>query len=294
MVKATTGEGFIILTLLLVSLASLSSGLDCPSNSISVSNNTLCECNIGYGGNAETGVCNECLNGFFKREVGNTECSACPAYSDTNNTIGSTSQNSCVCLAGFGGDAATGECVACDYGFYKSASNSLCSACPGNSSTDTTNSTSVSSCRCNVGYSGSAAKGSGCLACPNGYFKTSNSDGNCNACPKNSDTNGDIGAFSSDACSCISGYEGNATSVSGCSTCKNGFYKSSSGNSACAACPLYSDTKGTAGSTSRSACLCLAGFGGNATAEGCLGNFLFYILLSCPPHLFTLPFLNLS
>jgi len=118
----------------------------CPANSTSAAGSDAradCSCNAGYGGDAATGECLICVPGTYKTDVANTACSictddhyctggtnrtACPANS--TSAAGSDARADCSCNAGYGGDAATGECLICVPGTYKyGIGNAECDVC---------------------------------------------------------------------------------------------------------------------------------------------------------------------
>ena len=224
---------------------------------------THCLCNPGYTGDEGINItCSQCPIGTFKEISGAAACVACMAgtYQDT---IGQT------------------DCTQCVAGTYqdRSGQNSSisCNVCPSFTYSDI-GSPNLTSCRCNVGYTG--PNGKACTACPEGYFKSQNGSSACIACPAGTwsssravtgcklcppDTySTSIGAMeeimctrcpkftisasgssSEDQCLCAPGYSG--PNGGNCSACEPGFEKPLPGNSTCAPCTLgtYSENRGS-------------------------------------------------
>ena len=87
-------------------------------------------------------------------------CTACPT-----NAVSAEGQSSCVCAAGYTGDAEVGEdCVAFEAGTYMDLDASRCNACPTNA-VSAEGSAGLSSCVCAAGYTGDAGEGEDCVAC---------------------------------------------------------------------------------------------------------------------------------
>lgn len=106
-----------------------------------------------------------CPNGTISQSYGATVCSACPPNSIRVDPM------SCTCAAGYVGtlvDGWRGTCVACNAGFYRSANDSRCVACPLNSRGPIA-SKSLPECKCDYGFYKVAPKRSGdpftCAAC---------------------------------------------------------------------------------------------------------------------------------
>jgi hypothetical protein len=115
----------------------------CPENSASPVGSksaTACVCNSGYLG-VNGGPCTACEAGKYQNDQTCTTCSEgkfCPTGSSsaqncpggTSSAPGSTSQDDCICNAGYtGSDGAA--CKACEEGKYKSArGSSACRSCP--------------------------------------------------------------------------------------------------------------------------------------------------------------------
>ena len=243
-------------------------------------------------------------------------CTACP--SNTQSGLGSTVLTSCVCNLGFTGPD-SGTCAACAAGKYKTVPGpdtctdcdagtyltttgatalAPCTACPSNTQSGL-GSTSLSSCVCNLGFTG--PDGGPCAAFAAGKYKTvpgtvactdcaagtySTTTGataldTCTACPSN--TQSGLGSTVLTSCVCNLGFTGpNGETCAACAAgkykywrgpetcydCDAGTYSTTTGAIAlatCIACP--SNTQSDLGSTS---CVCNLGFtgpdGGTCTA----------------------------
>jgi alpha-tubulin suppressor-like RCC1 family protein len=102
----------------------------CPTNSTTIGlgsiNMTDCKCNMGFTG-PDGGSCTKCGSGKYKDRIGASDCSDCPANS--NSLEGSTAQTDCKCNAGYSGSDGS-ECTACEAGFYKdSTGDGSCQPC---------------------------------------------------------------------------------------------------------------------------------------------------------------------
>jgi hypothetical protein len=147
-----------------------------------------------------------------------------------------------MCNAGYGGSATsgTGTCTPCSNGYYKSTlSNVACTSCGTNTITQALG-ISQTYCSCNVGYTGNAAAGGTCAACEGSTYKVSTGSASCTTCPSKSQTQ-TTGNSARSACECLPHYSGDAATGT-CSICEYGYYKISSGNTACSICPSYSTT----------------------------------------------------
>ncbi|KAJ1480913.1 hypothetical protein T484DRAFT_2770569 [Baffinella frigidus] len=168
-----------------------------------------CTCPAGFTGDAAAsgGSCAACTAGTYKSVMGSAVCTTCPS-----NSVSAEGGISCGCPAGFTGDAASrcicsvgytggdgGPCTECGAGTYKDATGSAaCAVCPsgsfasGASSSACTScgantasaegSTTSSGCGCAPGFSGDAAGGGICTACPTGTY--SGGAAKCSACPE--------------------------------------------------------------------------------------------------------------
>ena len=124
----------------------------CPTHAVSVEGSTArisCECPAGYTGDAGVGQgCALCDAGTYKDLIGSVTCTACP--SNAVSVRGSTGLNSCLCRAGYTGDAGSGEdCVACDANTFKPLDGQdACLLCPANAAS----ADEGRSCMCDSGH----------------------------------------------------------------------------------------------------------------------------------------------
>lgn len=206
----------------------------CPDNSNSgVASPSLasCICNVGFEG-LYADACTPCAAGHYKNTVGNdycldcvpgswsdtgaTACLSCPAYS--TSPAASPSVASCMCNAGYYG-ANAGVCSACAAGKYKgtagnvncvdcvagwsAAGASVCTACPASSASPPA-SQAITSCTCNVGYTGTAGI---CAACAAGKYKDTVGFAACSQCTVNRGASC-VACTLARACTCNAGYIG--------------------------------------------------------------------------------------
>ncbi|KAJ1489967.1 hypothetical protein T484DRAFT_1665185, partial [Baffinella frigidus] len=146
---------------------------------------------------------------------------------------GSTGRSSCLCLAGYGGDAGSGEeCVACDAGTFKPFDGpAACASCPANvESAD-----GGRSCGCGLGNWSTSSKLPECAPCEAGTYKDTTDASGCTACPPNAVSAEESTARSN--CQCPAGYTGDAGAGDSCVPCEAGTYKAVSGSAECTACP---------------------------------------------------------
>lgn len=182
-------------------------------------------------------------------------------------------------------------CVGCGVGSFLNVDGE-CQACPGNSSTYTgVNATSMDDCVCKPNYFNSTAWV--CEPCPNNTFKTELGNTTCISC----DT-------SPEACVCPPGYEGDpSTSCIPCGQGYYGYYNSNLSAYICTACPpntynvldaattveacqpCPSNSTSGAGSGSKDACVCNAGFY-TSTVTGS-DAWTSWTCLACPPGSFS-------
>jgi hypothetical protein len=167
-------------------------------------------CGVGQAPNNETLQCDPCAKGYYKEEVSNQSCSACPlnTYGTERGATtmsvclpclgGSTSVNgsdACSCRPGTTGPPGscdlcgagkfktvdgTEACATCSAGKYSQVGFSECINCPENTFSEA-GSTSQSECVCNAGYT--QGPGGVCDACDYGTFKSGNGSYPCEACP---------------------------------------------------------------------------------------------------------------
>ena len=190
-----------------------------------------CVCDAGYTGPAGS-TCTPCSAGKYKTATGSAACTNCETgtYSSTlaatavetcvgcpagtNSPATSTSSAACIfppCNAGYTGQ--DGICSTCAAGTYKvgigsasctpcvtgkysttpaATAETACLSCPVNSNSPS-QSSAVTACKCNVGYSG--PDGDVCAPCAPGTYKDTIGPATCTSCP----------SFSGDACmSCVS------------------------------------------------------------------------------------------
>ena len=131
------------------------------------------------------------------------------------------------------------------------ANSSICLQCPLNSFHVLLGATSVKSCQCNAGYTGTIEySDSICTACPAGKFKDNAGNSTCQECPQN--TYSEIAASlciqcpanSSSAansnsisdCLCDPGFKYSSLNGGSCEMCLEGTYKNSYANTVCLAC----------------------------------------------------------
>lgn len=291
----------------------------CPMNAFCY--NTVgsfyCECDRGYSG-PDVYNCTACPAGQYKDVTGTSNCTHCPedTYSEvpavqtssgclqcplnSDSEAGTTNSTLCLCRPGYTWqDLQT--CSACVAGKYKTGIGpQACTACPGgtylvstagyalsqclacaNHSDSPAGSETVSSCICNIGFTGS--NGGPCTVCAPGTFKNSTGSETCTLCDENrySEIEGGIsdleclkctpfsrsvaGANLREQCLCIPGYAGAGLPGQLCIPCGPGTYKSVSGHEQCTPCPVNSFSP--AGSTELLNCFCLPGFVGAGAAD---------------------------
>ena len=196
----------------------------------------------------------------------NTQCSSCMFLSD------------CVCRAGYYGNNRD-NCTACVIGTYKQSTGfGSCVSCPGNTTTSSIGSVSVSDCVCPFGTYMESVSLQTCASCPGntstfrfgsvnvsdcdcaiGTYMESVSLQTCTPCPSNTTTLS-TGSVSISDCVCKTGYSGN--DGESCTACAAGTYKESSGSGPCVMCPANTLSLNTA-SVSIFDCVCVIGYGWN-------------------------------
>ena len=249
----------------------------CPAESTSPqgsSSSSACRCNKGYTG-PSGGACTACSAGKYKETTGSSECVQCEAgkYS-TSEAKGATSSSSCrLCPAGSSspaGSSTLARCT-CSQGLILNETSSgvacveqgLANSClapdcnPGEFLYLCT-CARCEACRAGTQRQGCVGSSPGsCENCAAGTFKASFSTAECSACPEGMQSaEGASACGKSESSSCKPGYVAESGSPP-CTACAAGKYRAQD-DSACTACPANSDSK--AGSTSRSLCLCVAGF----------------------------------
>eukprot|EP00727_Mastigamoeba_balamuthi_P012016 m51a1_g7437 hypothetical protein (1004) ;mRNA; r:63978-70807 len=203
-------------------------------------NASHCQCSAGYQASGNT--CVECPLNTFKAGPGFGQCTPCAADASTLST-GATGRASCLCNAGYGGDASQegGVCTQCTPGLFKPFGNGQCSACPLGATSTTPGSTNRSDCVCNAGMRGDASvEGGTCTACPAGTFKSAGNS-ECLSCPSN--TTSSEGAST---CSCAAGFYLDSNRADpACTMCPKGSYKADVGNTECTQCGERATTRST-------------------------------------------------
>ena len=194
-------------------------------------------------------ACEQCPGDHYLNEAvptprGSELCLQCPR--DSTSAAGSDNILDCECNAGYEKGVVDGlvhHCVACGVGKYKDTvhNDNTCQACPSDSNTDSTASSSINDCLCKEGYEG-IAHDTGCTECAAGKIKTSLSDGSCDncgagtyqdqtgktvceSCPLNSQSEPRSDAI--DDCVCDAGYERDGDV---CNPCQPGFFKAADSN----------------------------------------------------------------
>ena len=229
----------------------------CPLNSLSHSTlaNDIsdCVCIDGYVMPNTTGLqigdrCDLGLPPFYYKDGLKFHCL------DNKATIfdGASKVKDCVCVPGYAGLVGQAECNICLNGKYTfQANSSICLQCPLNSFHVLLGATSVKSCQCNAGYTGTIEySDSICTACPAGKFKDNAGNSTCQECPQN--TYSEIAASlciqcpanSSSAansnsisdCLCDPGFKYSSLNGGSCEMCLEGTYKNSYANTVCLAC----------------------------------------------------------
>ena len=197
----------------------------CPGNSSSLvqsQNATACKCNEGYTG-PDGGLCMACAAGKYKELSGDAQCTECAA-GKKSSIIASTTESTC---------------STCPNDTFSLRGNATCTLCPDHSNSPMQSQT-LSSCRCNQGYTG--PDGGSCTACAAGKYKPESGDHACTNCRAGTmlPTAGGI-------------------SHSNCSICSANTF-SSEGSAMCTSCPQNSSSPRE--STLRVNCTCDVGFTG--------------------------------
>jgi len=216
-----------------------------------------CTCPAGYTGDASGGgSCTACGVGRFKDVAGSAACTSCG--SNATSVVGSIRVGSCICPAGFTGDASEGgRCTVCPAGSFKDVAGSVaCTRC-GRNATSVVGSTAVGSCICSAGYTGDASDGGGCTACSAGSYKDASGSATCTDCSVGYTSA--VGSMAVSNCAfsaCPVGYTGDEASA--CATCIEGSYKDAAGSATCTSCG--SGATSALGSTAVSECICPVGY----------------------------------
>ena len=276
-----------------------------------------CICDRGYTLIHQDTVFNSCVScttGMYKNSTGSAGCTACPyntfsgefsAVSITTCSVcpentatvydGRSSIKDCLCIAGY--KLENGSCTPCNVGKYKNITSSVvectlcpqntysntsaaayCAHCPGNSVSDP-GSTSLDSCKCDVGFSG--LDGGLCTKCAADHYK--NNIGNISNCIDRLTVDGNNWSTSiCDVNNIVCGIRdvkfcGMGDSIQHCCSCQgvehywsrshrqshckgNQEYSTSVFAEICNRCPPH--TVSGEGSVSRTDCKCQAGYTG--------------------------------
>jgi hypothetical protein len=263
-----------------------SSMIPCPANSSSTTGTSECLCYAGYTRPLQGYECISCAVGKYKVNVSVGVCTLC-SVGKYSNALGSTSIDSCIncvegtyadtagsftckdCAAGkysgAVGAATESTCINCLAGKYSIARAIDCLSCHGNSSS-AAGSPGLTSCACNVGYTG--ANGGPCLPCVAGTYKTGTGNVICMNCGagKYSGTQG--ATLASTCINCLGGkYSATAIAADNttCLSCSASKYSTTIGASSeatCLICP--GNSMSIAGST---ICVCKEGYTGADGAQ---------------------------
>jgi hypothetical protein len=177
----------------------------CPANQVRrdfINANTSladCHCAAGFEPDpAAVNLCRPCLVGTYKPEAGDASCTACPPTQTTEST-GNTSADSCVCAPGHGLEG--GVCALCAANTFKRGFNLLqCEKCPVHS-TAPQGSDDVIDCECAAGAEPATswvASSPACEPCAAGAYKNASANRQCTLCQL--DTASSPGALSCTRC----------------------------------------------------------------------------------------------
>ena len=230
--------------------ATACTGCHANSNSaVASTSQDACQCDPGYFFfltllEIEDGVyntvdnyCVPCVNGSFKGESGNFNCSDCEAEYYSADAFSCNTCNSGYAL----NDTNSSACEACPQGSFKAAPGSAaCVAC----AADTfSNATAALSCE----------------SCPAGYRSLSGTVESEDCCAWNS---GPV-LFANDSvlCLCNAGYTGPDAGASKgqCAACSSGAYKDSNGSAACSNCSVGTYSPAVAADSDATCEMCAAG-----------------------------------
>ncbi|SBT86291.1 cysteine repeat modular protein 2, putative [Plasmodium malariae] len=164
--------------------------------------------------------CSEVPKNYYKSKLSNTQKNACPVNSITLHTQ-TKSKEKCICMAGFYWDITEYKCIKCPKGYYCPGGNlencfkvralHLCkpqkTKCPiKNSTTQTEESFSESSCLCDKGYTINKEALGECVQCPVNTYKDVISNAECTMCLTPYTTEGQLGSTKEEDCTCSGGY----------------------------------------------------------------------------------------
>ncbi len=124
---------------------------------------------------AKSSSATPCGYGKYRQYTGGTSSSSCSSCT-TNNTATTTTntataKSSCICNAGYGGDASTSStCTACSAGYYKLTSgNYSCNACPEGAYNTGTGNESCTACLAGTSTNGTGKTSCSSDNCANNY-----------------------------------------------------------------------------------------------------------------------------
>ena len=255
-----------------------------------------------YSDSAGPYPCDPCKSGAYSEDSGASSCTACSAGFITLQQ-GSSSHTGCICDQGY--ELASGTCVPCAAGKFKSAAGNTaqCEGCARNTyanvqastacircalfaSTLGNSSSTASQCECLAGYYGAvdiAGNPDGvCLPCPVGTFKNATGSGSCMVCPTNL-TTASAASTSADSCrQCIRGTASQCATFEcqcrACSNCTAGQYLMSQCNDThdtvcgnCTGCVpgRYTERKCDANGPATCTCCQLGTFSVDGTVSSC-------------------------
>ena len=230
----------------------------CPANSttlvhVNATAATDCVCVSGFTN--VSGMCEACDATFFKAEIGNVSCTACPA--NTTSRPGSLSPEACECVAGF--RLAVDTCTPCAADTWKhGVGNSGCEPCDA-AAHAAPGSTRAEQCLCNAGYAG--RPGASCEACVAGTYRTAvavqyictacpvdtyndalaaTAPEQCTPCPNHTSTLNTSAVASARQCTCTAGYYRAAAWAQdwACRACAAGSYQRADNQSSCEMCTV--------------------------------------------------------
>ena len=247
----------------------------CPSNADSNMQSdalTDCQCVAGYTG-PDGGTCTACAASTYKTTTGAQACTNCVTNTMTIGTA-STSENACICTAGYTGGGGLVNCSGCVAGKYKDNTGSAactnctvhtystavaateaatCVGCPANT-VSALGSSILTACTCNTGYTSPSGDGYACAACTVGQYKDATGSAVCTdcgygkysaavaakvsstclSCPDVNSYTPTVGKVYVSDCQCNTGYTGNNGEY--CAACVAGKYKMVTGDALCTSC----------------------------------------------------------
>ena len=221
------------------------------------------------------GGCQNCPANQYRdtnTRPGDTACTGCTGFRNTDGADGRTSVNDCLCDKGYEGplDGNT-PCTPCADAFYKDTiASTSCTSCGNHMTTDGAIADDFSDCLCLPGYFQQSAEVGDpiCIECPIGTYKSGPANPTaCTSCVEGGTpgTQGSttLGTNSTDNsyCVCGLGYEG---SFPACTACPQGFFSNTTENGgSCFPCPGGTTTPfGVAASSFDQCTDCASGFYG--------------------------------